>query len=150
MDETLSEHAFDEAVARLRRIASNDIGIDQIEAADRTILMTIECRNSGRKYHLRIKCGEAFPGKAPEYLFVNPDTGEDDDASYWPDDGQESFKTKETPRWICTRGTSAYSSRHSEYQYNARLDTIGQTVFHIMRRINGRGACGEYQYQSAG
>lgn len=136
MDGTLSEHAFDEAVARLGRIAGNDTGIGQIEVDGRTILMTIERRNSGRKYRLRIECGEAFPNKAPEYLFVNPSTGKDDDASCWPDDGQESFKTNETPRWICTRGTAAYSSHHTEYQYNAKRDTVGQTVFHIMQRIN--------------
>ena len=137
MDEMLSEHAFDEAVARLRRIAGNDTGIGRIEVVDRTILTTIECRSSGQKYHLRIKCGEAFPSKAPEYLFVNPSTGKDDNASYWPDDGQQSFKTNESPRWICIRGTAAYSLHHTEYHYNAKRDTIGQTTFHIMRGING-------------
>lgn len=137
MDEALARSAFDDAVAHLRRITDDGIGIGKIEVVGRTIFVTITCANSEQRYRLKIECGEAFPARPPEYLFVNPATREDDGESCWPDDGQQSFKTGELPRWICIQGTAAYASRHAEYQYNATRDTINRVVFQIMRRING-------------
>lgn len=137
MDEALSRHAFDNAVARLKRLAGAGIGIGQVAVTGRTILATITSRHGGRKYRLRIECGEAFPAKPPDCRFVNPETGTDDDALHWPDDGQQFFKTNEHPRWICIRGTAAYSSRHTECRYDPGRDTVNQTTFHITRRING-------------
>ena len=137
MDEIQSKHAFDDAVAQLMRLADDCAGIGPVEVAGRAVLVAITNANSGRKYRLRIECGEEFPRKPPDYLFVSPATGKDDDASCWPDDGHDAFKSNESPRWICAKGTSAYASRHAEHQYDARRDTVNETVFHIMRRING-------------
>lgn len=137
MDEVLARSAFDDVVVHLEQMADGGAGIGEIEAAGRAILVTITCANSKRGYRLKIECGNDFPARPPEYMFVNPATREDDGKACWPDDGQQSFKTDGEPRWICIQGTAAYASHHAEYQYSARRDTVNRVVFQIMRRING-------------
>lgn len=136
MDTELSDSIFEQETRKLRDVMSGLSPESEITIEGRTIFVNLSSKD-GKRYLLRIDCNENFPLEPPIYKFVNPVTRLDDNIVYWPNDGQQSFKTNEPVRWICIAGTRDYKNRHGEHRFDLKTYPFAQTVFHILRQING-------------
>ena len=129
-------------IRALRSLVEGELGGRLSVAADGTLYVRLARARDGAEFVLRISCDEWYPIHPPSYGFVDPDTLADGGPGCWPDDGQQAFKTKYDPRWICIPGTIEYRDHHSDYWFVPWRDSICQTVMHIFGRINGQKGAG--------
>lgn len=136
MDSVLATKLFEQELAKLKKVMSDDL-INSDIFIEKIIYVNLPRKNDGIKFLLKITCDEEFPLEPADYMFVNPVSKKDDDKQYWPTDNNQAFKLDENPRWICLAGTKEYKKRHPDHQFNSKIHTLSQTVFHILRQING-------------
>lgn len=137
MDAELSKSLFEKEVEKMHKVMTEWIGDGNISIDGRLVYMLLPRVKDNHRFLLRISCEENFPIEPADYIFVNPQTKVDDGKEFWPDDNQQAFKNNENPRWMCLAGTKEYKKRHPEHQYNPKIHTMSQIVFHIFRQING-------------
>ena len=137
MDEALVALHFNSEIQKLDKLVSEWLGPDRVIQDGKTIFVKLQKIDGAIEFLLSIDVGEKFPLEPANYIFVNPTTKHDDDLAYWPTYNQDAFKSNENPRWICIAGTLAYKIHHADHQYNPKINTLNQTVFHIFREING-------------
>ena len=123
-------------IRAIRSLVEGELGGRLSVAADGTLYVRLGRARDGAEFVLRVSCDECHPIYPPSYGFVDPDTLADGGPGCWPDDGQQAFKTKCDPRWICIPGTKEYRNNHSNYWFDSKRDSICQTVLHIFGRIN--------------
>lgn len=124
-------------VEKLKKVMGDWMNVDDITTDGKIIYINLPKKSDGKKFLLRITCDEEFPLQPADYVFVNPETKQDDGKEFWSDDNQDALKTNENPRWICLAGTRAYKNHHTDHQFNPKVNSLAQTVFHIFRQING-------------
>jgi len=138
MDAALATTLFEEEVNKLKKGMSDWIDTNDIRVDGRIIYIYLTRKSDSKKFLLKIVCDGEFPLEPADYFFVNPDTKQDDSIEFWPNEGQDAFKTEnQNPRWICLAGTREYKKHHSEHQFNPKTNSLAQTTFHIFRQING-------------
>jgi hypothetical protein len=112
--------------------------VNDIVIEGKIVYIYFPTKSDNKKFLLKITCDGEFPLEPADYVFVNPVTKQDDGLEFWPNEGQEAFKIdNQNPRWICLAGTREYKKHHSEHQFNPKVNSLAQTVFHIFRQING-------------
>lgn len=137
MDSELATLRFKEEIEKLQNgIVAEYVRPSDIFQEGNSIFFNLPIVGTTKKFLLKVDCDEDFPKNPADYMFVNPTTKLDDDKKYWPDDNQQAFKNNENPRWICLAGTKEYKNRHSD-KYNPKTNSLSQTVFHILRQMNG-------------
>lgn len=137
MDESLVAFHFNSEIQKLNKLVSEWIGLDRVIQNGNVIFVKLQKINETIEFLLRIDIGDKFPLEPANYTFVNPITKLDDSLQHWPTYNQNAFKSNENPRWICIAGTLEYKKHHAEHQYNPKINTLNQTIFHIFREING-------------
>ena len=138
VDAELALARRDGEIRALRRLVEGEMRGGLSVADDGTLYARLARARDGAEFVLRISCGSTYSLRPPSYAFVDPGTLADGGPGCWPDDGQDAFKTRCDPRWICIPGTFEYRDHHSDYWFVPWRDTICQTVMHIFSRINGR------------
>ena len=137
MDTNLSRLRFQKEYENLNAWVSACIGPNRVFQQHPTIFANLQQESTGKKFLLRVDCGENFPIEPADYKFVNSDTQTDDGSDYWPVYNTNAFKTGETPRWICIAGTLEYKKHHPDYNHDPMVNSISQTVHHVFLEING-------------
>ena len=137
MDEMLAKLEIESEIEKLDSLITEWIGPDRITQEGNTIYVKLRKKDDEREFLLKVSCGKEFPLIPADYIFINPETKNDDSLEHWPVYNQNAFKTGENPRWICIAGTSEYKKHHPEHQFNPKINSLNQTVFHIFREING-------------
>lgn len=137
MDNELTKKLFEKEITKLRKVMSEDLKPEDIVVNERNIYIKLPKKKTDDVFFLKATCDENFPLEPADYVFVNPNTKQEDSKDHWPDDNNQSFKVGENPRWICLAGTKEYKKRHPEHKFNSKVNTLSQTVFHIFRQING-------------
>lgn len=137
MDKVLALSKIFSEVEKLNTLITEWIGPERVIHDENTIFIKLRKNDNEREFLLRVTCGEGFPLEPADYVFVNPETKEDDSREYWPIHNNDAFKFNENPRWICIAGTLAYKNHHKEYKFNSKFNSLNQTVFHIFKEING-------------
>lgn len=138
VEEEVARTRLEGQVERLDRLVSECVGGGRVAVDGRTVYVRLPGRPNGADFMLRVRCDEWYPIHAPSYDFVDPITLKDGGIEFWPDDGDNAFRTLERHPWVCLPGTVEYRNHHSNYWYNPRRDSICQIVFHILQRIAGR------------
>lgn len=121
-------------------MAEGHAGVVRVEPDGDAVAATLRRAADGSEFVLKIEFGGEFPADPPGYKFVNPDTGTDDGAEFWPDGGGSAFKTGGNPRWICLPCTPEYMSYHPEYLYDPCADTVSAVVYGILYHLDGAGS----------
>lgn len=137
MDNELAKKLFEKEVSKLQKIMSHDLKPQDIVVEENNIYAKLPKKKETETFLLKVSCDENFPLEPADYIFVNPETKQDDNKEYWPDDNNQAFKINENPRWVCLAGTKEYKKRHPEHKFNSKVNTLSQTTFHIFRQING-------------
>lgn len=136
MNDLLAQNIKQEKIKILINVSSKLIGLNSVHEENGFLYVTIPRGQNGTSFVLKIILPDNFPLEPGNYLFVNPQTKNDDSAEYWPEDNEQAFKIKnQNPRWICLAGTSDYKQRHNGV-YDPNIHTLSTTVIHIYKQIN--------------
>lgn len=138
MDALLANALFEEEVNKLRKGMSIWMNVNDIAIEGKTVYIYLPKKSDNKKFLLKIVCDGEFPLEPADYVFINPITKQDNGLEFWPNDGQDAFKTEnQNLRWICLAGTREYKKHHLEHQFNPKVNSLVQTTFHIFKQING-------------
>jgi hypothetical protein len=133
----LAKLEIESEIKKLDNLITEWIGPDRVIQEGNIIFVQLRKIDDEKEFLLKVCYGEEFPLVPADYIFVNPETKNDDSPEHWPVYNQDAFKTAENPRWICIAGTLAYKKHHTDHQFNPKINSLNQTVFHIFREING-------------
>jgi len=137
MDEMLAKLETESEIKKLDKLITEWIGQNRVIQEGNIIYVKLRKVDDEREFLLKVSCGEEFPLVPADYIFVNPETKNDDSTEHWPAYNQNAFKTGENPRWVCIAGTLGYKNHHTDHKFNPKINSLSQTVFHIFREING-------------
>ncbi len=135
MNDLLAQNIKQEKIKILIKISSKLIGLNSVQEENGFLYVTITRKQDNTSFLLKIILPDNFPLEPGNYLFVNPQTKNDDSDKYWPQDNEQAFKIKnQTSRWICLAGTSAYKLHHNG-MYDPNVHSLSTTVIHIYKQI---------------
>jgi hypothetical protein len=135
MDDSASLAFLNEQINKLKSI-SEHLLIHNIEVNLWDVYVTLTRAKDEKKYTIRLRCDNGYPLTAPSVTFVSSENFKAEGVQFWPDDGEQAFKRKSSPPFICIPGTREYYEHHREVQVGLRDVSLAKIVTELVTMMN--------------